>query len=97
MKSLKKYLGVVWIVLGPAAIVFMIWQAVEKIHLANAQVSLASGEAAQALARANATNTILQWCIIIAVFLPIASGMVIFGRYALAGEYDRLPENSMDV
>lgn len=30
----------------------------------------------------------LPWVIIIAVFTPIAIGLIIFGRYALKGEYD---------
>ncbi len=31
MNSLKKYLGIVWMLLGPAAIAFLIWQAAEKL------------------------------------------------------------------
>jgi hypothetical protein len=27
------------------------------------------------------------------IFIPIAIGLVIFGKYAWAGEYDKLPEN----
>ena len=83
--------------LGPAAIIFMIWQAFDKIAVAQQQVSLAATEASKAAASSNATNTILQWCIIIAVFLPIASGLVIFGKYAMAGEYDRLPQSSEEL
>ncbi len=78
MKTLKKILGVVWIVLGPAAMVFMAWQAYDKIS--KAEVGVAQ------------TNTALQWGIILLIFIPIAIGLVIFGRYALAGEYDELPD-----
>ncbi len=76
--------------LGPAAILFMVWQAVDKIGLANAVVAQTTDLAAKELAASNATNTILQWCIIIAIFLPVAFGLVIFGRYAMAGEYDEV-------
>lgn len=31
MNSLKKYLGIVWMMLGPAAIFFLIWQASKKL------------------------------------------------------------------
>jgi uncharacterized membrane protein YidH (DUF202 family) len=71
---MKKILGLVWMVLGPAAMVFMAWQAYDKISAAEAGVAQ--------------TNTALQWGIILLIFIPIATGLVIFGKYALAGEYD---------
>ena len=83
MKSIKKILGLVWIILGPAAMVFMSWQAWDKISKAEAGVAQ--------------TNTALQWGIILLIFIPIAIGLVIFGKYALAGEYEKLPENSEDI
>ena len=97
MNNIKRALGVVWMLLGPAAIIFMIWQANDKIGIAQQQVTMALTETAKSAASSNATNTILQWFIIILVFLPIASGLVIFGRYALAGEYDKLPESSNEL
>lgn len=33
-------------------------------------------------------DTKIQWAIFITVFIPIAIGMVLFGYYALRGEYD---------
>ena len=36
MNSLKKYLGIVWMTLGPAAICFLIWQASQKLSKATA-------------------------------------------------------------
>ncbi|RZK59953.1 MAG: hypothetical protein EOO91_03400 [Pedobacter sp.] len=83
MKSIKKILGLVWIILGPAAMVFMAWQAWDKISKAEAGVAQ--------------TNTALQWGIILLIFIPIAIGLVIFGKYALAGEYDKLPESSEEI
>jgi len=82
MNALKKYLGILWLLLGPALIVFMIWQASDKI-----------GKAAEA-AR---TNVTLQWGIILFIFIPICIGMSIFGWYALKGNYDKLPENSSEL
>ncbi|MCP9752933.1 DUF6814 family protein [Ferruginibacter sp. HRS2-29] len=97
MNHLKKYLGVIWILLGPAAIVFMILQAIEKVGIANSKAAAISDVALRAAATGEAHNTLLQWSIIIIIFVPIAIGMVIFGKYCLSGEYDRLPESSMDI
>ena len=83
MKALKKHLGFIWIILGPAAMLFLSWQAWDKINLAKAGIET--------------TNTALQWGIILLIFIPIAIGLVIFGKYALAEEYDRLPENSEEM
>lgn len=79
MNALKKALGLVWIVLGPASIIFMFMQAFEKIGLAEEGVQK--------------TNTALQWGIILFIFIPISAGLVIFGYYAMKGEYDRLPDD----
>ena len=76
-------LGLVWMLLGPAIIIFLFMQAVDKI-----------GEAAEGIAR---TNTTLQWAIIILIFIPICTGLVIFGNYAWKGEYDHLPESSAEL
>lgn len=82
MNILKRILGVVWIVLGPMIILFLVMQAIEKI-----------AAAAEGIAR---TNTTLQWSIIIIIFIPICAGLMIFGYYGLKGEYDRLPQSSED-
>ncbi len=79
MNGLKKALGLLWIILGPASIIFMFMQAVDKIGLAPDGVAK--------------TNTALQWGIILFIFIPISAGLVIFGWYALKGEYDKLPED----
>ncbi len=83
MKSLKRILGVLWIVIGPLSVVLMAWQAWEKIN-----------EAAAGVQR---INTAMQWGIILLVFIPIALGLMLFGRYALQGEFDELPQHSDDI
>ncbi|PST85161.1 hypothetical protein C7T94_03385 [Pedobacter yulinensis] len=80
MNQLKKLLGLVWMALGPAAIIFLAGQAYEKTSLA------AEGS--------ERTNTALQWGIILFIFIPICAGLVIFGYYAVKGAYDRLPADS---
>ena len=42
-------------------------------------------------------NKPIPWIIIITIFTPIAAGLMIFGYYALKGEYDKLPERSEDL
>ena len=83
MDALKKYLGIIWIALGPLAMIFMAWQAWDKVNLAKPGI--------------DTTNTALQWGIILLIFIPIAIGLVIFGKYALGGEYDKLPESSDEI
>jgi len=83
MNSLKRILGIVWIVLGPVMMLFLFTQAIEKI-----------AAAAEGIAR---TNTTLQWSIIILIFLPICAGLMIFGFYGFKGEYDKLPGNSDEL
>ncbi|SFH09011.1 hypothetical protein SAMN04489864_10521 [Pedobacter insulae] len=83
MNALKKILGIVWIILGPASVILMFLQAWDKVS--NAPAGIAQ------------TNTALQWGIILLIFIPIAVGLVIFGRYALSGEYEKLPESSKEL
>ena len=42
-------------------------------------------------------DTSIQWGVFILIFLPIALGLMIFGYYALKGEYEHLPENSDEI
>lgn len=49
------------------------------------------------IAKKPVLDTKIQWGVFVVVFLPIAFGLVIFGYYALKGEYDHLPESSTDL
>ncbi len=42
-------------------------------------------------------NKPVPWIIIISIFTPIAVGLMIFGYYAIKGEYDKLPESSEEL
>ena len=75
MKNIKKILGLVWVVLAPIIFYFIVTIAIDKI-----------GASPAGSAR---TNALLQWLIILIVFIPICIGMIIFGVYALKGEYDK--------
>ncbi len=82
MNALKKYLGILWMIMAPVLILFMGWQAFEKI-------GAASGDAK--------ANVALQWIIILMVFLPICAGFFIFGKYSFHGDYAHLPESSEEI
>lgn len=42
-------------------------------------------------------DTKIQWAVFVIVFIPIAIGIIIFGFYAVKGEYDHLPDKSADI
>lgn len=79
MNQLKKWLGVVWMLLGPVAIYYLIKTAAAEIS------------------KNPVTNTIIQWAVFVIIFIPIAIGLIIFGYYALKGEYEHLPESSEEI
>ena len=79
MNQLKRYAGIIWILLGPVAMYYLIKTAASEI------------------AARPVVDTIIQWGVFVVVFLPIAAGLMIFGYYALQGEYDHLPDNSQEL
>lgn len=82
MNALKRILGIIWILLSPATIGFLLWQASDKINKASE------------VAKSNVT---LQWVIILVIFVPICIGLLIFGYYSFKGYYDHLPESSAEI
>ncbi len=74
-------MGIVWMLIAPVVIYFLVMGAVQNIS--------ASGT--------KDINKPIPWIIIITIFTPIAAGLMIFGYYALKGEYDKLPERSEDL
>ncbi|MGK2861872.1 MAG: DUF6814 family protein [Chitinophagaceae bacterium] len=81
MNTLKKYLGIVWLLLAPIIIYFLVSGAVTHIDPEG---------------KKDINNPVI-WIIIIAIFTPIAIGLMIFGWYAWKNEYDHLPENSVEI
>jgi hypothetical protein len=71
MNVLKKYLGILWMIIGPIAIAFLIFSAFVNIN------GVGKGD----------INKPLPWIIIISIFTPIAIGLTIFGWYCWKGEY----------
>ncbi|HLF46068.1 MAG TPA: hypothetical protein VI548_06565 [Chitinophagaceae bacterium] len=81
MNLLKKYLGIVWLLLAPALIYLLVAGAVKFIDPAGNK---------------DINNPVI-WIIIISIFTPIAIGLMIFGWYALKGEFEHLPESSEEI
>lgn len=81
MNSIKRVLGYLWILIGIASIVILIAGAIQNIDL--------HGKAD--------INKPVPWIIIIAIFTPIAIGLVIFGYYAIKDEYKNLPTDSTPI
>jgi hypothetical protein len=82
MNTIKKILGLVWMIVAPAIIWFLASQAIQKMATASVMTK---------------SNVILQWGIILTIFTPICIGFFIFGYYAFKGEYDQLPASSQDL
>ena len=79
MNAVKKYSGILWIILGPLAVYYLIKTAAEQI------------------AKHPVIDTKIQWIVFVVIFIPIAVGFMIFGWYAMKGEYDKLPESSDEL
>ncbi len=82
MNTVKKLLGYIWMSLAPIIIAFLVYEASKKIGHATATLR---------------SNVILQWSIILLIFIPICIGFFIFGWYASKDEYAQLPESSQDL
>ena len=81
MNSIKKILGIIWLLLAPVVIFFLVSGAITHIDPAG---------------KKDINNPVI-WVIIILIFTPIAIGLMIFGWYALKGEYEHLPEKSTEI
>lgn len=73
MKELKRYLGLIWMLIGPVSILLLLWGAANNIN------PNGTGD----------INKPLPWIIIIAIFTPVAAGLTVFGWYAWKGEYEQ--------
>lgn len=78
MNAIKKFLGIIWMILGPVVIFFLVSGAVENIDPEG---------------KKDINNPVI-WIIIITIFTPIAIALMIFGWYAFKGEYKKLPFDS---
>ena len=66
MNALKRFLGIIWILLSPATVAFLLWQASDKIGKASDLTS---------------SNVTFQWVIIFVICIPIVIDLLIFVNY----------------
>ncbi|HEY0041791.1 MAG TPA: hypothetical protein VGB71_14060 [Flavisolibacter sp.] len=76
MQTVKRALGIVWMLIGPAVIFVLLWGALTNIDTAGKED----------------INKPLPWIIIISIFTPIAIGLSIFGWYAWKGEFENIEQ-----
>jgi purine-cytosine permease-like protein len=81
MNLFKRYLGLVFLIIAPFFIYELINGAITHIDSKKNEI----------------INSPINWIVIIAIFTPIAIGLVIFGWYAFRGEYDHLPTKSKEI
>jgi predicted Na+-dependent transporter len=79
MNQIKRMFGIIWMLLGPFAIYYLVQTALLEIS------------------KKPVIDTKIQWGVFVVIFIPIAFGLVIFGYYAFKGEYDHLPESSLEI
>jgi hypothetical protein len=78
---IKRYFGLLFLLIAPFIIYELVQGAINNIDAAG---------------KKDINNPVI-WIIIIAIFTPIAIGLVIFGWYAYRGEYDQLPTKSKEL
>lgn len=81
MNPLKRYFGLLFLLIAPFVIYELVSGAITHIDSAG---------------KKDINNPVI-WVIIIAIFTPIAIGLVIFGWYAFRGEYDQIPKTSKEL
>ena len=81
MAALKRYFGLILLLVAPFILYELINGAINNIDSAG---------------KKDINNPVI-WIMIIAIFAPIGLGLIIFGWYAFRGEYDRLPEKSKEL
>lgn len=72
MDQLKRILGFLWIAIGLVSVIVLVAGAIQNIDI-NGKADI---------------NKPIPWIIIITIFTPIAIGLIVFGWYAIRGEYD---------
>jgi purine-cytosine permease-like protein len=81
MNVFKRYFGLIFLFIAPFVIYELVNGAIDNIDTTKKEL----------------INSPVNWIVIIAIFIPIAIGLVIFGWYAFRGEYDKLPKKSKDL
>lgn len=79
MNKIKRFLGIIWMLLGPATIFILVAGAINNIDVAGK----------------TDISKPLPWLIIISIFTPVAIGLMIFGWYSWKGNYNKYADNNV--
>jgi hypothetical protein len=71
MNTIKRCLGVLWILLGAALVLYFPYQTF-KVLMSHTATS----------------EDYVFWVVVTGIFIPVILGLLLFGYYALKGEYD---------
>ena len=71
METIKKFLGLVWLIMGPISFLGLIYTAFQNINTT---------------IKGDISNPV-PWIIILCIFAPISLGLSIFGWYCWRNEY----------
>jgi len=91
MDAIKKFLGVIWLVLAPVLVIMMIRQF--AIEIPELEKAIAAGKKPAS----EMQSTYIFWIITITIFVPIATGLALFGYYALKDEYKQIATSSAEL
>ncbi|MDW8296210.1 MAG: hypothetical protein RMJ97_04925 [Raineya sp.] len=91
MNTLKRILGIVWLVLAPVLVVMMFNQLFTEIPALEKAIAAGKKPASEL------QSTYLFWVITVTIFVPITFGLALFGYYSLKGEYDKNVMSSADL
>ena len=75
MGIIKKLIGVLCMILAPVAAYLLTSEGIKKMAAA---------------APADKTNAVTQWMILILIFMPVMAGLLLFGWYAVKGEFEEI-------
>lgn len=73
MGIIKRIVGVLCMILAPTAAWLLTNEGIKKIASAS---------------EADKTSATTQWLILIVIFLPVMAGLLLFGWYAVKGEFE---------
>jgi ABC-type Co2+ transport system permease subunit len=91
MDAIKKFLGVLWMLLAPALVIMMIRQFI--IEIPELEKAIAEGKKPAS----ELQSAYIFWIITITIFVPIATGLGLFGYYALKDEYKQIATSSAEL
>ncbi len=80
MQAIKKYMGIVWMLLGVLIALNRITDSVAKIGSEKLE------------------DRVFGWVVLLVLVPIVSGGLILFGRYALAGDYtDETPSGTRDA